>query len=47
MPLQWPPSIGGILAIIVLVVVVVLAFMGQMEPLPATLIGMLAVARLI
>jgi hypothetical protein len=41
-----PPSIGVLLAIIVLVVVVVLAIIGHLPLVMAVLLGMLALARL-
>jgi hypothetical protein len=42
----WPTGLGAVLALIVLVVVIVLALIGQMPPLMAVLLGLLAVARL-
>lgn len=42
-----PVSIGGVIAIVVLVLVVVFAAIGQMDLKLAALLGALAVARLI
>lgn len=39
-------GLGGILAVVALLLAIVLAVLGRMEPLLAFLIGMLALARL-
>lgn len=46
MTISWPSGFGAIAAVIVLVLVVVFAAIGKMDPVLAALLAALAVARL-
>jgi hypothetical protein len=45
--MTWPSGVGAVIALVVLVLVVVFAAIGQMEIRLAALLGALALARLL